>query len=174
MNAVAGSALRQRGFTLLEIMVVLVIIGIFVSLATLSLRGPDRAGFLEEEAHRLNALIGMAAEEAVMQYQEIVLDLKPHSYEFMVLKEGQRLPFEGDEMFRLRELPEDIELNAIVEGETMQSLFYEGEKTSQILLLSSGEMSPFEITLQLRDGPAFRLEGSLTGNLALEGPLESL
>jgi len=165
---------RQQGFTLLEIMVVLVIIGVFVSLATMSLRGPDRVGFLEEEANRLRALIEMAAEESVMQYQEIVLDLKPHSYEFMVLKEGKRFPFEGDEMFRLRELPDDIELNAIVEGETMQSLFFDGEKTSQILLLSSGEMSPFEITMQLRDGPAYRLEGSLTGNLVLEGPLESL
>ncbi len=164
----------QRGFTLLEIMVVLVIVGIFVSLAVLGLRGPDAGDRLEEEARRLNALIALAAEESILQGRELMVEVEPHGYAFRYFDGEKWLPLEEDEMLRPRELPEEIELDAVVEGSEMQSLLYQGRKSSQIFILSSGEMSPFEITLRLRDGPGFRLRGTLMGTLTLEGPMEAL
>ena len=155
-------------------MVVVVIVGIFVSLAALSIKGPDRVDQLEEEARRLNALIAMAAQESVLQAREMMVELEPHSYLFKSFDGEEWAAVEDDEMFRARELSDDIELNAIVEGADMKSFLFEGRKSSQVFILSSGEMSPFEITMQLRDGPLFKLQGTMTGMLTLEGPVESL
>ena len=168
-----GMGARQRGFTLLEIMVVLVIVGVFISLAALSIKGPDRVDALEQEARRLSALIDMAAQESVLQGQEMMVELELHGYEFKRFNGEKWLAIEDDELFRPRRLDDDMELDAVIEGAKMQSLLFEGRKASQLFILSSGEMSPFEITLELRDGPMFRLKGTMMGALTLEGPMES-
>ncbi|MDM7323142.1 MAG: type II secretion system minor pseudopilin GspH, partial [Gammaproteobacteria bacterium] len=72
------------GFTLIEVMVVLVIIAILVTMASLSLKS-DRAGeALEEEARRLTALLNLLREEAVMRNQTLGLALTEGGYMFVV------------------------------------------------------------------------------------------
>lgn len=169
---------HQRGFTLLEIMVVLVIVGVLVSVTTIAFKGPNRVDALEDEGRRLSALIDLALQEAILQSREFSLDIDTHGYQFSQLvinEDGERnfVPLEEDKMFRARELPDDIELSAIVEGADMQSLFFNAEKSARIYIFSSGELSPFDITLQLDDGPLMQLNGNMVGTLNLEGPMES-
>jgi general secretion pathway protein H len=54
---------RARGFTLLELLIVVAIVAVAAGLVTLSLRDGDEAR-LEEEAERLGALLEMARAEA--------------------------------------------------------------------------------------------------------------
>ena len=52
------------GFTLLELMVVLVLIGIILTFAVLSLRGDKLAEEMERESRRLATLVSLANDEA--------------------------------------------------------------------------------------------------------------
>lgn len=75
--------LPARGFTLVEVMVVIAIIAILVTMVSLSLRG-DRAGEqIEEEARRLAALLNLLREEAVMRNTDLGLVLTPEGYHFV-------------------------------------------------------------------------------------------
>ena len=74
---------RRSGFSLIEILVVIVIIGIVSSVALLSLGllGDDRE--LQTEARRLISLVEVAQDEAVMQGRELGLEFMAHSYRFV-------------------------------------------------------------------------------------------
>ena len=109
---------KNRGFTLIEVMVVLVIIDILVTAVSLSLKG-DRAGeALDEEAQRLSALLNLAREEAVMRDSDIGLALAQDGYLFAQRDEGNEaadaeevfIPLNDDPMFRPRSLPSGTEL----------------------------------------------------------------
>lgn len=77
------SRLSARGFTLIEVMVVIVLIAILVTMASLSMRG-DRAGDqLEEEAKRLTALLNLLREETVMRDRDLGFMPTPEGYQFV-------------------------------------------------------------------------------------------
>ena len=76
------------GFTLIELLVVLVILGSLIGIAVLSvgIAGPGRE--LHNEAERLAGLIGVLAEDAVLDNQEYGLLLSREAYQ--VLRTYQR------------------------------------------------------------------------------------
>ena len=63
-------ATHSRGFTLIELMVVLVVISVMLGLATVSL-DTNPAKELQREGRRLQAVLQMAADEAVIVTQLI-------------------------------------------------------------------------------------------------------
>lgn len=166
-----GPALRQRnnvrrsrGFTLLELLAVLVIIGVIVSFAGLSV-GQHASRTLQEEAERLNSLLRLASEEAVLQGQEFALQFSLKDYRFMTFDGEQWQPIEDDNMFRARELPPGLEVELELEG--VKAGFGDEEHPPRIFILSSSEMTPFALTLRMADEEAYTLEGSLNGKLTL-------
>ena len=166
-----GQRHHQRGFTILELLVVLLIIGIVVSMATLAVGG-NEARALKDEAQRLTALIDLATQESVLNSREMALELDQDSYQFLAYVEEEWLPLAEVDEFRLRELPPGITLISEVEGQlAAEDLFGETE-ASRVWIMSSGEVSPFAITLKLEGGPYYQLEGDMMGGLKLEGPLE--
>jgi len=74
----------QRGFTLLELMVVLVIVSIILTFVTLTAGGDPRAEQLQRETRRLAALLEMASEEAVLSSQQLAVRFSEEGYEFLV------------------------------------------------------------------------------------------
>jgi general secretion pathway protein H len=68
----------ERGFTLVELMVVIVIMGLLASVAVLAL--PDTGGSLRGEAERFAARAKAAQEAAVINARSTSLSLDPSGY----------------------------------------------------------------------------------------------
>lgn len=150
---------RNSGFTLIEVLVVVFIIGIVLTFAVLSLHDRSRSDGAEQEGGRLAALLGLSREEAVLQAREFALQLTARDYEFLVLDGDTWKTLEDDELLRPRQLAPDVTLSATIEGEKLTD---EG----RIYVLSSGEMTAF--TLDLRDAKShYRLDGEPGGTLML-------
>jgi len=171
-----------RGFSLIEILVVVVIIAIVSAIALLSLGllGEDRQ--LETEARRLASLVEVAQDEAMMQGREFGLEFMTDSYRFVEYDPltSQWLELFGDEMFRLRQLPEDVEFDLFLEGKRILLEFEPAEieepdeessmrrigddYAPHILIYSSGDVTPFELAITRRPtDQTVRLEADLTG-----------
>jgi general secretion pathway protein H len=74
---------RQRGFTLLELLVVLVIVGIMLGVVSFNAL-PSGRQRLQNDAQRIALLLQMAREEAIVRNRPIAFDAGPVSYRFMV------------------------------------------------------------------------------------------
>jgi general secretion pathway protein H len=155
----------ERGFTLLELLAVIVIIGIIVSFANLSI-GQNTSRIVQDEAERLHGLIQLAGEEAVLQGRELAVEFDRHRYQFIELGNEGWQAVEEDQMFRKRELPEAVELELMLEG--AEASFADKKKLPKIYILSSGELTPFEMTLKTDEGEAYSLSGQFNGKLALK------
>jgi general secretion pathway protein H len=163
----------RAGFTLLEVLVVLVIISVVISLATLTV--DTRQEEVEEQVRRLAAVVRLASEEAVLRSRELALEIKPDGYQFLELAEKEFLPVEDDAVFRQRQLPEGLELSLLLEGEPVdleaatEVFVEEPEQPPRILLLSSGEITPFELRfLDVYNEVEWVLTGELTGAIEVE------
>ena len=161
---------RSHGFTLLEVLVVVIIIGVVISFAVLSVNNDDKT--LEEETRRLQALIELTGQEAVLQGRELALEFNDDSYEFLALGEDNKWqPIKDDEVLRPRTLPDNLAMDYEPEGQKLTLKGMDEEKTPpRIYFLSSGEMTPFRLTVRRRgelDG--YVLTGSVRGKTQLLG-----
>jgi general secretion pathway protein H len=172
---------RSAGFTLLELMVVLVLIGIIFSFAMLSMRGTDISDLMDQETRRLATLLELAADEAVLRGEELAVNFTDDGYEFLVLQDNIWRSPEEDGLLKAYSLPADIELRLEVEddlpelgnlaGREDQHDEEDGEEklTPQVFILSSGEITPFSVTLMsLQSTYRYHLTVSLLGKVSLE------
>ena len=163
-----------RGFTLVELLVVLLIIGIMVTFAGLSLRGDPLSEHLREETRRLAALLELAAEDALLEGRELAVRIEPDGYRFLRLEQGRWLGLtEG--VLRPRPLPAGMELELRLQEEGSAPGAGEDEEDverPQVYVLSSGEMTPFTLRLQAADRDLrYELRADRLGRLEWEGPL---
>jgi len=154
-----------RGFTLIEILVVVIIIATISSMALLSLNliGDDRE--LDTERKRLATLLEVAQDEAVMQGREFGLEVLRTGYRFVEFDPltSQWSEILGDDLYRLRQLPDGMELELYVEDKRIlleaDPKVFETPKDGEIsmevddymphlLVFSSGEMTAYEIRLR--------------------------
>jgi len=184
LSSVYRSIPETKGFTLLEILAVMVIIGVLATMALISVG--SREPSTSQEARRLAELLRLAATEAVLQGQEWGLRLRDGGYEFMVLQEAT-WQIATDEILRARQFPEELEPRLSLEGEELivelpptvdDNSHDDRDKTNkrsnkkdkkevitpQILILSSGEVSPFQLTLYAAKQPTWRVIGGIEGN----------
>ena len=152
---------RAQGFTLLELLVVIVIIGITVSFAVLSLGLQSPQAELEEHARRIRAVMLLAGEEAVLQGQELAMQLDGRRYYFLGPKGKDWLRINDDRVLRERELPEHIRAELSIEG----GFVTQGKAvTPRVVFFSSGEITPFTLTLTSREAErAVSLSGDIQG-----------
>ncbi len=113
---------RTHGFTLIEILVVIVIIATVVSIALLSINvGGDDAELLKER-RRLASLIETVQDEAMLQGREFGVELMTSGYRFVEFDPLTRQWSEiyGDDLYRLRELPDGIEFELFVDDRRVE------------------------------------------------------
>lgn len=164
------------GFTLLELLLVLLIISIILTF--ISLRIPNRKNLGESEATRLTALLSLALDEAVMTGRDYAVELNTAGYEFLLRRDNDSLwmPISDDEILRARELPEELDLDLVIEGEPVDLSAFSGNTAgvspSRIYLLSTGEVSPFLLTVSDRRAEGgYRIESLLPGRIKMSADL---
>ncbi|HEY3645858.1 MAG TPA: type II secretion system minor pseudopilin GspH [Gammaproteobacteria bacterium] len=184
---------RSQGFTLIELLVVMVIIAIIASIGVISVNVADRDPS-KGDAHEMADLMGLAAEQAIMQGQEYGLRLETHGYSFYVYDGRRWQPVKDDNLFYRRDLGDDVTLSLQLEGapatlapppvtlqeaETVTSTApaaatgesEEQKDVPQVLLLSSGELPPFEIDVTGTASKAvFKVKGSLADGICVLEP----
>jgi general secretion pathway protein H len=136
----------QRGFTLIELMVVVVIVGILVGAITFGLAGRDREEQLRTEAERLALLIEMARSEAIQRNEEWGIAIGPADYRFFAFDAARKRWVEQKgQPFHARTVA-DMALTVHVEAKSIP-----GTKPAQdvptIIMFSSGEQTPFEVEI---------------------------
>jgi general secretion pathway protein H len=167
------NTLSCNGFTLLEIMVVLVLIGIIFSFAVLSVSRNDQDEAMKRETHRLATLIDMANDEAVIRGQEFAIHFTEHGYAFLVLQIEGWQELQDDRLLKSYKLPEGISVRIEVEGEPpglgQPDKKAEDTRTPQVYILSSGEMTPFSATFQAEQSRIrYHLTATMLGKLDWE------
>lgn len=180
---------KQRGFTLFELLIVVVIIAILFTYTTLAIRSDSPQELIKEEAHRMERLIQLALEESILRGEEYAMEIDQGGYRFLRFTEDQWRPLNEDKILRERELPHDIELEMRLEdteivinpasdlmSENIIELdddAEENEKTKispQIYLLSSGEITPeFDIRFYILGvETSYFVKGFFDGSLKTE------
>jgi len=155
----------MKGFTLIEILVVLFIVSLLTGLVVANLPAFVSQADFEEEADRLKFVFEYGLETAQVDAVEIGVELATDSYGFVIFDESSQtwMPADAPQL-KHHTLPEGLILALTTEGEPLR-LIEPTEETQasndtgisnapqpELLLLSSGETSIFELSLVAEDG----------------------
>lgn len=135
---------KQAGFTLIEIMIVVVIVAIITGAAVMSFPR-DTSDLLKEEADRVHALLSLSQDEAILQSRELALGFNQSGYTFFRLDNNAWSVYD-DDVFKARQLPADLLSQLYLEG--IPIVLAKKLVKPQVFILSSGEMTPFVYELQ--------------------------
>jgi general secretion pathway protein H len=158
--------MKVRGFTLLELLVVVLIMGVIVGLAGVQLmRNPGEV--VRDESEHLALLLQAVREEAILQGRVFAFGAGRESYRFMRLeRDGKLKTAQDDELFRPRRLPLGVAIESLqIEGA-------EGEVSQKrgVVFLPSGDLPGFRILLA-GSGTRWAVVGSPDGTIrAQAGP----
>jgi general secretion pathway protein H len=155
-NTLGTSRARSAGFTLLEIMLVVFIIGLITAAAVITFGGDRRDTELDKEAERLDALLDYVREQAELQTRDYGLRVNALGYSFVVfdVMQNQWRAADEDEALRERKLPEGIEPQVVVEGRLIvldQQKREIDDFKPQVLIFANGDLSSFEVLLRRED-----------------------
>jgi general secretion pathway protein H len=168
--------MRSKGFTLVEILVVVVIMAIVISLAVLSIGTTGRDAQLDEESRRIEGLVGLLHERALLEGRDFGVQIEPSAYEFVVYdsRRDRWMALDQEHEFRRRELPKGVSFQLELDSRIVVIKPLDRNLTSdaappapQLAIAASGEGTPFRLTL-LRDGTASRasVDGDALGKIS--------
>jgi prepilin-type N-terminal cleavage/methylation domain-containing protein len=151
---------RSNGFTFVEILAVLFIVGLMISLVAIRINdNPERV--LLDEAKRFSALVSLIRDQSIVSGRAygVDIDSAQNSYRFLVYRRGWRVIDESDKSgdpLRERYLPDPVGLKVRQSGLTGfagnrsdDSILEDGETSvapePEIIVTPVGEVSYFGI-----------------------------
>jgi len=169
--------LLEKGFTLLELLVVIVLLGLLTSFMMLSINISGLESELDEEANKIYALIRLAKEEAIIQAKEIALAIDKQSYVFMELKKivknnKEKYIWEpvNNKIFRERKLHPGLEIRMETKEEYVFQYKDKRRKLTPTIFSSTGEQSEFILNAYIKDNKNnyYKIDGKINGDIAIE------
>lgn len=156
-------ARRAGGFTLIEILVVVLIISIVTVGAILSLSALGHDDQLDTERDRLVDLLNYARDQASLQTRELGLYCTLDGYRFLEFNPLTNLweDVTEDDALRPRQLPDGLQMSLSIESHEVvlktSADAQEARKTDaldykpHVMIFSNGDLTSFVLTLE-RDG----------------------
>lgn len=149
-----------RGFTLLEVLVVVAIIGILTGVVVVNFTGASGAQQMESQAEQLVLRMDLARQRALQRNRELGLSVGRDGYSFTELERetGRWLPL-TERPFVTVELADTYQLVLRVEGRDgddgkagsfdlpISDAAEDGDPVPDLVFFRSGEVTPFELTL---------------------------
>ncbi len=164
---------HAKGFSLIEILMVLVVIGFVTKMVADSFDGGAEEE-LEKQALRLHTTINLASEFAILNQVELGFHLDKNVFEFLVFDGEKWVTFDREKLFEPVEVDNRFKLTLnledlawaqdnLLEQSNWRELMSGGDEDSllelkklkipQVLILSSGEVSAFQLTYELENAP---------------------
>jgi len=164
---------KTRGFTLIEILVVLFIISIVTTVALLTIsRNENRK--LEAFTKTFIQRMTLAEEQAMLQPSVLGLAIEGNEYQFARYQpaQGEKKSFwepTFDALLSHYAIPDDIELNIEVDGKKTVMKSHENENQKyfpQIVISTNGDITPFKIYVaKTGASPRYVISGDESGNI---------
>ncbi len=149
----ATQAAFARGFTLLELLVVLVIAGVLLGMVGLNAMQGERQ-VLQGEVQRIALLLQLARDEAIVRNRPVAFEADPEHYRFLIREGAKWEPFTQDDLLREREFrraPVDVSINPPTAAESNPMRIVFGREPVD---------KPFVLTFTLGDASvAIRADG---------------
>nr|WP_305793239.1 type II secretion system minor pseudopilin GspH [Sedimenticola hydrogenitrophicus] len=169
-----------RGFTLVELLVVIFIIGIVSSYTILRVGARDGEHSLYEEAGRLRHLLLLATEEALVSGRPIGILLQSNGYRFMVAGRNAWKPLHETTVLSTHALPQDWQLELYDDGhkvilDDISESTPANKVQPQVIFFPSGEIKPFQIVIFNEDKQAgYQVRATSDGELDLAAVAQDL
>ena len=149
----------MRGFSLIEILVVLVIVGVLALAIGIGINAAGGERQLAREGERLQALIVHACERAELGGREIGVRIDAGGYAFSVLGLEGWMADESTGELRARRWVPGLGVELRRDGRALDTAA-DGAAGPQIVCFPSGELTPFSVRLGL---------GDVVGTLDIDG-----
>lgn len=142
----------ERGFTLLELLIVLSIVGILATLVVVSFVGSDHQSIVKNEADRMIRSLELARKESMLRNELWGVLLEAETYEFVYYDFEQSQWFPVDrEPYVETPLEKNLELIFNTPEEVANETLGEQSEVPGIVIEPTGEMTPFQIDIRHSD-----------------------
>lgn len=137
------------GFTLLEVLIVITLVGILTGVVVLGFTGADTQQEVKGLAQRFAFRVELARQTALNRNREWGIYVDETDYRFAEFSPDQgEWEEQTQRPFDVVEMPGHVRLRVETEG-VGELPFADGERLPQILVFSSGEVTPFTLFLEL-------------------------
>ena len=167
-------SIKTKGFTLIEVMVVIALIGVIATMVQYNFSGKRPEDSLKDASLRFAGVFESAANYGLLNNVELGLFVKDNSYQFLGYDGVKWNELPQQEWLANHELPEGIEITLVLddlpieEPQLFDSSVFTEESNEylsfddieakkeekiipQVYLLSGGEFTPFSLTFHFSD-----------------------
>lgn len=164
---------NNRGFTLWEILIVVIIITVSISVILLSTSLGRNSDDLKVLGSDMSKLIQLLYQEAIFENRNFAISLKHEGYKVLEY-DGQEWNVLDQTLFRRITLSDAQSSELTVDKLVIQSVD-DDEMEPHIRIMASGEMTPFEWTINDEAAKTtITLQGNFLGKIRMNGPTPQL
>ncbi len=151
---------RPQGFTLIEILVVMLIISIITTVAMLSM-GRNNTKVIEAFVSEFTQSLNLAEEQAMLAPAVLGLTFDGKTWGFAEREKSNWVPW-SQEGLQTRDIPNGIDVQ-------FATTSADNNASPKIIISANGDLTPFTLYVgKTGEKPSFKIEGNADGSLTTE------